>query len=541
MRTAAEHVDVLVVGAGLSGIGAACHLRRRCPDRSYVILEARERIGGTWDLFRYPGVRSDSDMHTLGYSFRPWEDAEAIADGPAILRYIRDTARRYGVLDRVRTGHRVVRADWSSEQARWTVQVRRDDTGDLVIFTCGFLKMCSGYYRYDRGYTPEFPGADLFAGRIVHPQRWPADLDYAGKRVVVVGSGATAVTLVPAMAQTAAHVTMLQRSPSYVVSVPSIDGMAQWLRRRLPSMAAYRAVRWKNVALMTLSYQLSRRRPRLMRSLIRRGALHQLPAGYDIDVHFNPDYEPWDQRLCIVPDGDLFAALSGGRASIVTDQIDSFTEGGLRLLSGRELPADVIVTATGLRLLALGGVGLAVDGEPVHLPQQLTYKGMMLSGVPNFAFTIGYTNASWTLKADLTAEYVCRLLNHMRREGYAQCVPAADDPGLIREPLINLTSGYVLRSVQDFPTQGSKRPWRVHQNYARDALDFRLGSVDDGVLRFSGRRGSPGDYPALRGLPVDCEPSLDSPPASRSPLAASSGERRTSSEPSCPGSASSPF
>jgi cation diffusion facilitator CzcD-associated flavoprotein CzcO len=422
----------------------------------------------------------------------------------------------------------VVGAEWSGEQALWTVQVRRDDTGDLVIFTCGFLMMCSGYYRYDRGYTPEFPGAERFAGPIVHPQGWPADLDYAGKRVVVIGSGATAVTLVPAMAHTAAHVTMLQRSPSYVISVPAIDGMAQWLRRRLPSMAAYRTVRWKNVALMTLTYQLSRRRPGLMKSLIRRGAQRQLPAGYAVDVHFNPDYEPWDQRLCIVPDGDLFTAVTRGRASIVTDQIESFTEGGLRLRSGRELPADVIVTATGLQLLALGGVSLAVDGEPVQLPQKLSYKGMMLSGVPNLAFTIGYTNASWTLKADLTAEYVCRLLNHMRREGYVHCVPATDDPELIREPLINLTSGYVLRSVEDFPAQASTRPWRLHQNYALDRLDFRRGSVEDGVLRFFRRGGSPAGYPALRGLPVDCEPSLDSPPASPSPVAASSGERRTS-------------
>ncbi len=494
--TTAEYFDVLVVGAGLSGIGAACHLQRRCPDRSYAVLEARDRIGGTWDLFRYPGVRSDSDMHTLGYSFEPWNAAEAIADGPAILSYITDTAQRYGVLERVRTGHRVVHAEWSSEPARWTVQVRRSGAEELVSFTCAFLMVCGGYYRYDQGYTPEFTGTERFPGPIVHPQQWPEDLDYAGKRVVVIGSGATAVTLVPAMALTAAHVTMLQRSPSYVISLPSEDALAVWLRRRLPPMAAYHAVRWKNVALMTLSYQLSRRRPRLMKSLIRCGAQRRLPAGYDVDVHFKPDYNPWDQRLCIVPDGDLFAAVSGGRASIVTDRIETFTEGGLSLSSGRELDADVIVTATGLQMLPFGGISLAVDGEPVPVAQRLAYKGMMLSGVPNFAFTIGYTNASWTLKADLTAEYVSRLLTHMRRHGYTECVPAAEDPELIREPLINLSSGYVLRSVEEFPAQGSKRPWRLHQNYALDVLDFRLGDMHDGVMRFSPARGAAVPAPA---------------------------------------------
>jgi len=486
MRTTSpEHVDVVVVGAGLSGIGAACHLQRRCPDRRYVVLEARDRIGGTWDLFRYPGVRSDSDMHTLGYSFSPWEDAKAIADGPAILRYITDTAARHRVLERVRTGHRVVSAQWSGEDGCWTVDVRRAGSGELIQLTCDFLLICSGYYRYEHGYAPEFAGADRFAGPIVHPQQWPEALEYAGKRVVVIGSGATAVTLVPALARTAAHVTMLQRSPSYVISMPSQDAVARRLRRRLPAMAAYQAVRWKNVALMTLSYQLSRRRPRLMRALIRRETRRQLPDGYDVDVHFKPAYDPWDQRLCIVPDGDLFAAVRRGAATIATDEVDTFTERGVMLRSGRELEADVIVTATGLQLLAFGGVALTVDGDPVHLPQKLAYKGMMLSGVPNFAFTVGYTNASWTLKADLTAAYVCRLLNHMRRRGYDRCAPADEDAALTREPLINLASGYVLRSVRDFPGQGSKRPWRVHQNYPLDLIDFRLRAVDDGVMRFA--------------------------------------------------------
>jgi monooxygenase len=387
----------------------------------------------------------------------------------------------------------------------------------VVRLRCAWLMVCSGYYRYDEGYTPEFAGTERFPGPIVHPQHWPADLDYAGKRVVVIGSGATAVTLVPAMAATAAHVTMLQRSPSYVVSVPSRDGLADRLRRRLPAMTAYHAVRWKNVGLMTLSYQLSRRRPRLMKALIRRGAQRQLPAGYEVDVHFRPDYDPWDQRLCIVPDGDLFSVLGSGAASVVTDQIEAFTERGLRLRSGRELEADVIVTATGLQLLALGGVSLIVDGETVRLSEKLAYKGMMLSGVPNFTFTVGYTNASWTLKADLTAQYACRLLNHMARQGYTQCVPADGDPELTREPLINLASGYVLRSVSGFPGQGPRRPWRVHQNYALDLLDFRFGRLDDGVLRFSrGRAAASPSWPGAKiGLGTESASSLD--PAAGSP------------------------
>ena len=501
--TVGEHFDVLVIGAGLSGIGAACHLQRRCPGRTYAILEARDRIGGTWDLFRYPGVRSDSDMHTLGYAFSPWEDARAIADGPSILRYLTDTARRYGVLEKVRTGHRVERAEWSSHESRWTVDVRMTSTGAVERFTCDFLFCCGGYYRYDEGYTPPFTGVERFSGPVLHPQHWPEHLDYAGKRVVVIGSGATAVTIVPAMAQDAAHVTMVQRSPTYIVSLPSRDGLADWLRRRLPRTTAYQVVRFKNVALMTLSYQLSRRRPSLMKSLIRRGAQRQLPDGFDLDTHFRPHYNPWDQRLCVVPDGDLFTAVSQGRASLVTDQVDTFTERGVRLRSGTELEADVIVTATGLNMLALGGVSLAVDGAPVHLPDRVVYKGMMLSGVPNFAFTVGYTNASWTLKADLTAAYVCRLLTHMRRRGYASCTPDDEDPDLIREPLINLSSSYVLRSVQDFPAQGSRRPWRVHQNYALDLLDFKLGGVEDGVMRFGrGGQAAPVAPPADQAQPA---------------------------------------
>ncbi|HEX8688790.1 MAG TPA: NAD(P)/FAD-dependent oxidoreductase, partial [Solirubrobacterales bacterium] len=417
---------MLIVGAGLSGVGAAWHLQDRHPGRSYAILEARGDLGGTWDLFRYPGIRSDSDMHTLGYRFRPWLADKSITDGDSILEYVRQTAHDHGIDRRIRFHHRVVRADWSSAESRWAVDAERTDTGETVRLTCDFLWTCSGYFRYDEGYTPQFEGRERFRGRIVHPQHWPDDLDYAGKRVVVIGSGATAVTLVPAMAEKAAKVTMLQRSPTYIVSLPAADPIAKLLRRRLPPKLVYSLVRWKNVALQTFVYQLSRRRPNAVKRMIRRGLERALPPGYDIDTHFTPTYDPWDQRMCLVPDGDLFAAIAAGRAEVVTDRIETFTETGLKLESGAELEADVIVTATGLNLLFLGGMQLSVDGEEVEVPQAMTYKGMMLSGVPNFAFTVGYTNASWTLKADLTSEYVCRLLSHMDAHGYSRCVPELD-------------------------------------------------------------------------------------------------------------------
>jgi monooxygenase len=480
-----EHVDVLIVGAGLSGIGAGCHLQDRCPDKTYAILEARESIGGTWDLFRYPGVRSDSDMYTLGYSFRPWRGAKAIADGPSILSYVRETAREYGVEEKVRFHHRVVRAEWSSQDARWTVEAERTDTGDTVWLSCGFLLACSGYYRYDEGYTPELPGAERFAGRIVHPQRWSEDVEYAGRHVVVVGSGATAVTLVPAMAQSAAHVTMLQRSPTYIASLPSEDPLAKRLGRVLPASAAYTVMRWKGVLLMMLSFQYSRRRPQAMKALLRRGLERQLPPGFDIDRHFTPTYNPWDQRLCVVPDGDLFEAIREGRASVVTDRIETFTERGLKLASGAELEADLVVTATGLNLLALGGMEIAVDGREVKLSETMNYKGMMLSGVPNLGLAAGYTNASWTLKCDLTHEYVCRLLRHMDEHGYRQCTPHNRDPSVTERPFIDLASGYVLRSIDQFPKQGSKAPWRLYQNYALDIVSLRYGALEDGAMEFS--------------------------------------------------------
>ena len=484
-----EHVEVLIVGAGLSGIGAAHHLQAAFPRKTYAILEARDAIGGTWDLFRYPGVRSDSDMHTLGYRFRPWTHAKAIADGPAILDYIRDTAADARIDKHIRFGHKVIRAEWSTADGHWTVEAEHD--GRPVTFTAGFLYLCTGYYRYDGGHTPEFPGIENFAGQVVHPQQWPEDLDYAGKKVVVIGSGATAVTLVPSMAEQAERVTMLQRSPTYVVARPGSDALADKLGNLLGHRWAYPITRWKNVLLGTVFFQLSQRRPALVRKMLRKGALALLPEGYAVDTHFNPSYKPWDQRLCLAPDGDLFASIRRGKADIVTDTIDTFTPSGIKLTSGTELPADIVVTATGLRLLAFGDIRLAVDGKPVELPDTMAYKGMMLSGVPNFVFTIGYTNASWTLKADLVSEYTMRLLKHLDTHGYTSCVPVNDDPNLTERPLLDFQAGYVLRSIHEFPKTGSRAPWRLAMSYPQDLLALRYGRIDDGALRFSRRPAKP--------------------------------------------------
>ncbi len=479
------HHNVLIIGAGLSGIGAACHLRQNCPEKSFAILEARNAIGGTWDLFRYPGIRSDSDMFTLGYSFAPWEEAKAIADGPSIRSYVRDTARRFGVDQSIRFRHRVVRADWSSPDSRWTVEVELGDTGEATQMTCDFLYGCTGYYRYDEGFTPHFEGVERFRGTVVHPQRWPEDLDYTGKRVVVIGSGATAVTLVPSMAAAAGHVTMLQRSPSYVLSIPGRDPLATLLRRALPSRAVYPLVRWKNVLLAMLFFQASRRFPDFVKGLLRRGVERSLPAGYDINKHFKPRYDPWDQRPCLVPDGDLFRVLKSGQASMVTDGIETFTETGLRLTSGRELEADVIITATGLNLLVLGGMDVSVNGRPVDLPKTVTYKGMMFSGIPNLALALGYTNASWTLKCDLVSHYVCRLLGHMDEHRYRVCTPLAPGPDEPLLPFLDLKSGYILRSIEQLPKQGAHPPWRLYQNYIRDVRLMKRGPLEDEAISFS--------------------------------------------------------
>jgi monooxygenase len=481
----AVHVDVLIVGAGLSGIGAAHHLQDELPGKTYTILESRGAIGGTWDLFRYPGVRSDSDMQTLGYRFRPWTQPKAIADGPSILEYIRATAAEAGIDKHIRFGHRVVGASWSSADALWTVEAMKGEDAEPVRFTCNFLLVCSGYYRYDQGYTPSFEGIERFGGQVVHPQHWPEDLDYAGKRVVVIGSGATAVTLVPSMADRAAHVTMLQRSPSYIMSLPSQDPITNRLRAVLGNRASYPLARWKNVLMATLVYRLSQRRPELVKGVIKRDQRRRLPAGYDIDTHFTPTYKPWDQRMCLVPDGDLFKAISAEKVSVVTDRISTFTESGLELESGTRLDADIVVTATGLNILLIGGMHLAVDGREVVPQETLAYKGMMLSGVPNFAFCVGYTNASWTLKADLVSEYVCRLLKSMQARGHRQCVPVNSDPGIETRPLLDFAAGYVLRSVDQLPKSGPKAPWRLGMNYAHDLVTLRHGRIQDGVMQFS--------------------------------------------------------
>ncbi len=486
-EAAAEpYFDVLIVGAGLSGIGAAWHLQRGRPGKTYAILEARAALGGTWDLFRYPGVRSDSDMYTLGYAFQPWTEGKAIADGPAIRRYIAQTARDNGIDRHIRYGHKVVGAHWSSADACWRVEAEHD--GVRVWLRTRFLHMCSGYYSYDEAYRPRFDGEDTFAGRIVQPQFWPDDLDYRGRHVVVVGSGATAVTLVPAMAQDAAHVTMLQRSPTYIVSRPSEYGFAQRLRRWLPARAAYALTRWRVIVESMLLYRVARSKPDLAKRRIVQMARHQLGPGYDVATHFTPGYKPWDQRVCVVPDGDLFRAIRTGRASVATDRIERFTPDGLLLASGRVLPADVVVLATGLKIKLLGGMAITVDGQPFHPNEAMSYKGMMLSGLPNCVMTFGYTNASWTLKADLTAAWVVRLLRHMDRNG--RQVPVVHrEPGVEPQPFLGFTSGYVQRARADLPQQGSRKPWQVYQNYVQDMLTIRFGRIADGVLRF-GRKGA---------------------------------------------------
>ncbi len=478
-------LDVLIVGAGLSGIGAARALTDQCPDKRYLILERRNAIGGTWDLFRYPGIRSDSDMYTLSYSYKPWTQRKAIADGPDIKRYIEDIADESGITHNIRFQRKVTHASWSSQDALWTVTALATDAQGNEHeerFQARLLSVCAGYYSYDEGYRPDFPNEQAFTGQIIHPQFWPSDLDYAGKHVVVIGSGATAVTLVPAMARTAAHVTMLQRSPSYVVTRPLEDGMAQRLQKWLPLSTAHRLTRWKNVLVSAFFYRLARNKPEMFKDRLLQMARTQIGPGIDMK-HFTPSYKPWDQRLCAVPNGDLFHDIRAGRASVVTDTIEAFTENGLRLSSGQELEADIIITATGLKLNAMGNVKVSVDGEPVVFSDCMSYKGMMLSDIPNLILTFGYTNASWTLKAELTSNYTCRLLRHMDRKGYRVAVPRRD-PSVKTEPFLDFTSGYVQRAANTLPKQGDRRPWQVHQNYLQDKLTIEYGRVDDGVLQF---------------------------------------------------------
>ncbi|WP_454735728.1 flavin-containing monooxygenase [Cupriavidus necator] len=476
-------LDVLIVGAGLSGIGAARHLQERCAGKRYAILEARQAMGGTWDLFRYPGIRSDSDMYTLGYRFKPWQGAKAIADGPSILAYIRQTAEEAAITPHIRFGHKVLTAAWDSSSACWTVEAERTQDGKRVRLRARFLYICAGYYSYTEGHRPTFPGEETFGGRMVHPQFWDESLDYTGKRVVVIGSGATAVTLVPAMAKSAAHVTMLQRSPTYIVTRPGEDAIANKLRRVLPEKLAYAATRWKNVLLGMSFFQLARRRPERVRQRLIAMAAAQLAPGFDVDTHFTPSYKPWDQRLCLVPDGDLFREIRDGRAAIVTDTIERFNAEGIVLRSGKLLPADIVVVATGLKLNMLGDIAVSVDGQPRRPAESMAYKGMMLSEVPNLVLAFGYTNASWTLKADLTAEYVCRLLRYMDRHKHRFAMPrrAADVQPV---PFLDFTSGYVQRAASVLPKQGHRKPWRVHQNYLKDMLTIRYGRIADGVLQF---------------------------------------------------------
>ena len=483
-----EHVDVVVVGAGLSGIGAGYHLQTMSPDRSYVILEGRDGLGGTWDLFKYPGIRSDSDMHTLGFSFKPWTEAKSIADGPSILQYLKQTVAQFGIDKNIRYGQLVTKAEWSTDDAQWTVTSTNKATGASNTITCSFLFMCSGYYSYKKGHTPEFTGRERFKGMVVHPQEWPTDLDYAGKRVVVIGSGATAVTIVPSMADKAAHVTMLQRSPTYMVSRPDNDVLANRMRKVLPPKMAYNLTRFKNTWRQQLVYNKTRTDPDKVKQLLLGGIKMELGADYDVDKHFTPAYNPWDQRLCLVPNGDFFKAMREGKASVVTDHITSFTETGIQLASGEHLDADIIITATGLELVTLGEMDFFVDGNQVDFAKTWTYKGFAYSDIPNLASTFGYINASWTLRSDLTAEYVCRLLNHMRKKGVAQCTPRLrdQDRSMKERPWIDgFSSGYMQRMMHRMPRQGDHEPWINPQNYRRDKKMFKHSPIDDGVMQFS--------------------------------------------------------
>lgn len=484
MQIANQYFDVLIIGAGLSGIGAAHHLQKKCPDRTFAIVEMRKNIGGTWDLFRYPGIRSDSDMHTLGYEFRPWTASKAIADGPAILEYIKDTARDGNIKQKIAFQHKLLRANWSSTNKKWTVDIEKTKTGEVIYVDCQFLFMCSGYYNYQNGYMPKFAGIDKFKGQVIHPQQWTEDINYENKKVVVIGSGATAVTLVPEMAKKAASVTMLQRSPTYMVALPSKDLIANTLRKILPVSWAYRITRWKNVLFQLFTYKLARRFPNATKKVLKGRAKRNLPSGFATDIHLNPSYNPWDQRACLVPDGDLFDAIKGGTATIVTDHIETFTDRGIILRSGQELPADLVVAATGLRLQVLGGATISKDNHTIEAGRLYCYRGMMYNDIPNFANIFGYTNASWTLKSDLIANYVCRLLNHMKSTGTTVCMPRYQEDPTIAEPFIDFNSGYVLRDIDKLPKQGAQAPWKVHQNYIRDLMNMKWNNLEDGVMEF---------------------------------------------------------
>ena len=479
----AEILDVAVIGAGLSGIGAGVHLTQKCPNKNFALFEARGATGGTWDLFRYPGIRSDSDMFTLGYNFKPWTNPKIIADGPSILSYIRETADEYNINNKIRFHHKVIAANWSSREELWELTMERSDTNETILVKSRFVMCCAGYYRYDRGFTPEFAGRDDFKGQIIHPQLWPEDLDYSNKKVVIIGSGATAVTLLPAMTDKAAHVTMLQRSPTYVAAVPSRDKLSEKLRDYLPEKAVYSMGRTRNVLFQLGFYNAARRYPNQVRNLLQGQVSRMLKGTVDMK-HFTPKYNPWDERLCAVPSGDMFKALRKGDASVVTDTIDRFVENGILLKSGEVLEADIIITATGLELQMLGGASLSLDGVPVDVSKKLYYKGAMLEDMPNAALVFGYTNSSWTLKADLISEYVCRLLNYMDAKGYKTATPRNLDANVKREPFLDLSAGYVQRVIKTLPQQGDRFPWRLYQNYLKDFRSFKFTKVNDGNLEF---------------------------------------------------------
>ncbi len=475
--------DVIIVGAGLSGIGAAYHMQHDCPGKTFTVLESRAAIGGTWDLFKYPGIRSDSDMYTLGFPFNPWQNPKAIADGPSILQYIKDTAQKFGIDKKIQFNHKVINANWSDTEKLWTIDIAAHEAVAHQQLKCRFLFMCSGYYDYNTGYSPAFAGSETFTGKIIHPQLWDTSLNYDNKKVVIIGSGATAVTLVPEMAKRAAKVTMLQRSPTYVVSMPSKDGIANFMRAVLPAKVAYSLARWKNILFAVGFYKASRKWPNGVKRLIQKGVEKELGADYDIK-HFNPSYKPWDQRLCIVPDSDLFKQIKSGKAEVVTDTIQQFTPKGILLTSGKELEADIIVTATGLKVQLLGGMKVSVNNQPVETGKLHCYRGVMFSDVPNFAITVGYTNASWTLKCDLNCQFVSKVLNYMDAKHFATCTPRFDSNEFTSEPLLDFDAGYVLRAFDSLPKQGSKAPWKVYQNYIRDLFSLKIEPVNDKYLEY---------------------------------------------------------
>ncbi len=480
-----NHFNVIVVGAGISGIGAGYYLQKKCPNKSFVILEGRDNIGGTWDLFRYPGIRSDSDMNTMGFRFKPWMGVKSIADGPSILSYLHETVKENDLNKKIHFNQWVNEASWSSRDSQWTVQVENKKTQELQDFTCDFLFLCGGYYNYEEGYTPHFSGRENFLGQIIHPQKWPKNLDYKNKKVVVIGSGATAVTIIPTMAEEAAHVTMLQRSPTYFLSAPDEDPVGNFLRKFISSKLTYKLVRWKNIRFQWWFFQKCRKFPKKVKEFLIKQVREELGPNYDIETHFTPKYNPWEQRMCLVPNGDFFNAINAGKASVITDHIDRFTKKGIKLKSGGEVEADLIVTATGLNLEVCNGIKLEVDNNEVDISKTMTYKGMMFSDVPNLVATFGYTNASWTLRADLTSEYVCRLLNFMDKKGYANCCPRTAEHVEPEGDWLDFTSGYVKRSMHKFPKQGSRDPWRNTQNFPKDVLAIRWGNIDNKELKFT--------------------------------------------------------